>query len=148
MTYNYLTESDRDQMKAAQTYEELLAVALDILKRLPQPVGFVCGPVTSGGAGSIEANLKRIEDAIIKLEENGVTIFAQTPFEEEIERLRAVYEESRDEYPELLDQFFVPIFSSGLIQTFYFLPDWESSKGATWEHEQAPKWGVKIVYLD
>ena len=47
----------------------------------------------------------------------------------------------------LLEEFFLPVFESGLVHTFYMLPDWESSTGASWEHVQAQRLSIDIVYL-
>ena len=51
-------------------------------------------------------------------------------------------------YPEaILDDFYSPIFNSGLIKEFYFMPNWQSSKGANWEHNEANRLGIKVSYL-
>ncbi len=47
----------------------------------------------------------------------------------------------------LLTDFYQPLFETGLIKILYFLPDWQSSVGARWEHDQALKLGIEIVYL-
>jgi len=76
---------------------------------------------------------------------NGESIFDQTPFEEVIKRLR---EELYDtDGTKVLEEFYLPLFTSGHIAEVRFLPDWESSTGATWEHALAKKLGIKIIYL-
>ena len=46
------------ELKSAGNYSDLREIALDVLQRMPQPVGEVCGPISSGGKGSIEENMK------------------------------------------------------------------------------------------
>jgi len=53
-----------------------------------------------------------------------------------------------DNYDELLlTDFYLPIFESRLVHKLYFLPDWESSTGASWEHKQAIRIGLEIEYI-
>ena len=67
----YWHEHDREEVARARTYGELVPVALRILARMPQPVGELCGPISTGGAGSVEANLARFDTAIRRLSEGG-----------------------------------------------------------------------------
>lgn len=116
-----------------------------VIKRMPQPVGEVCGPITSGGLGSREKNLKAFLAAIAKLQAAGNPIFDQLPFEEKLyEFTQAVWYQGG---LQLLNEFYLPLFQSRLIEVFYFMPLWRTSMGATWEHEKAKKLGIRIVYL-
>ncbi|HEY4486572.1 MAG TPA: DUF4406 domain-containing protein [Candidatus Paceibacterota bacterium] len=147
MHSHYWTDEDRRDLKVAQTYRDLSKIALQVLARMPEPRGELCGPITSGGAGSVEANLRRFDRAIQKLTEEGTEIFSQMPFEMIIQEMRQKMNlKEYDTY--ILNDFYLPIFESGFIHTLYFLPDWETSVGARWEHEQAERLGIAIIYLD
>jgi len=77
----YFNEEHQKRSDIAKTYGGLAPIALDILGSMPNPIGQVCGPLTSGGKGSIEANLKVFDQTIRKLQGNGKIIFNQLPFE-------------------------------------------------------------------
>ncbi len=147
MTLQYWREEDYEQVENATTYNELRDVAFRVLARAPKPCAEVCGPITTGGLGSIEKNLKRFNEEIRKLQKTGVEVFDQMPFEESMQRIKKLHE-TKGYLTNLLYEFYLPIFESGLIRTLYFLPDWKTSSGARWEHEQALRLGIEIVYLE
>lgn len=140
----YWTVGDCLAVDLAQTYHDLFVVAIEVLKTIPQPVVQFCGPISTGGKGSMAANLSELDIAIMFFASKGVYIFDQVPFEEPMQRIKS----NPDCYNyDLLNQFYLPLFQSGLIKKFVFLPGWEDSTGAKWEHEQAEKLGIKIEYL-
>lgn len=96
--------------------------------------------------GSIEKNLDIFNSAIKKLQGEGLIVFDQMPFEIPMQVLKSKF--SKEKIGEdILNYFYLPIFNSGNITTFYFLPTWQTSLGAKWEHEKAKELGIKIVYL-
>jgi len=132
----------------AETYEEMLETALDILKNMPQPISIVCGPISTGGLGSIEKNLENYEKVINKLCDEGKNIFNQVPFEKAIEKIHGKLEGTAwEKNQSLLDRFYLKIYKSGIIKKMYFIHGWESSHGAKWERELAGKLGIEIVDL-
>lgn len=146
----YIGEEDRLAMQSVKTYAELGQIALKVLRKMreairPLPVGQVCGPITTGGLGSIEANLKNFGQWVRKLQSDGLAIFDQIPFEEHMFRIWEANDRNDDST--LLEDFYQPIFKSGLITTLYFIPGWAGSNGATWEHRQAVQLGMEIKYL-
>jgi hypothetical protein len=48
----------------------------------------------------------------------------------------------------ILEEFYLPLYQSGRIKKFFFVSGWESSFGATWEHDRAKELGIEIHYLD
>lgn len=138
-------EEEIKELEQAQTFEHLRDVALRIVQRMPGPIGQVCGPIATGGRGSIEKNLEIFEFAIDKLVAEGKIIFNQMPFEPHMQRL--VKRGPTYSY-ELLETFYLPIFSSGKIKTVYFLPDWMSSTGAKWEYVKSIEHGLERVFLE
>jgi len=145
-TRQYWTDEDILKLEQAESVDKMLEVGLAVLKRMPSPVAQVCGPISTGGRGSLLENLVAFNEAIVFLQAEGKIIFDQMPFEASMQRIKSTLQPG--EYAtSLLTDFYLPIFKSGLIKMMYFLPDWQSSKGASWEHEEAQKLGIEIIYL-
>jgi hypothetical protein len=135
-------------LKEAKSYDDLAIVGMEVLKSMPSPICQVCGPISSGGFGSIKKNLEAFDKVIQKLVDQGMSVFDQMPFEDSMQRIRSLDTGSaEDTNNKLLKGFYLPIFESGLINTLYFIPGWESSHGATWERKQASRLGIRIVDL-
>jgi len=143
---SYFTKDDHSEIAAACTYEALRDIALRILHRMPPGVSMVCGPISTGGLGSIEKNLIRFGRAIELLAGCNVNVFTQIPFEDALKRTRG------DGLPyknglALLETFYYPIFSSGRVARLCFLPDWQSSFGTQWEHGCAEELNLTRAYF-
>jgi hypothetical protein len=110
-----------------------------------KPIAMVCGPISTGGAGSRKANLDIFSRAIDILSAGGLLIFSQMPFENDMERIYKSDPNLRGMV--LLEEFYLPIFKSGHIKLMCFLPGWTNSVGATWEHRQAEIFGIPRIYL-
>ena len=135
-------------MKNATNYEALSLIALDIFKNMPSPICQVCGPISSGGEGSIEENLKIFKKTISRLVKEGHTIFDQTYFEKPMSIIRSTYDCSEEERNDiLLNEFYKPVFESGFVKKTFFMHGWESSQGARWEHNLIIKLGIEKIYL-
>ncbi len=139
----FWTPEDFRDRYAAKVYADLTPIALRIIGRIRKPAGQVCGPITSGGVGNKAGNIAIFKQAIAVLKASGLSIFDQMPFEKKIWELSQA---GQDEGT-LLQTFYLPIFKSGMITTLYFIYRWETSRGASWEHEQALRLGIPIVYL-
>lgn len=145
-TRQYWTDEDILLLEQAESTEHMLDIALRVLHRMPEPIGQVCGPISTGGRGSIVENLIAFNETILFLQSEGRIIFNQMPFEAPMQRIKTTLPPG--EYATaLLTDFYLPIFTSGLIKKLYFMPDWESSKGAKWEHDQAKQLGIEIEYI-
>lgn len=144
---HYWTEEDRAALEAAQNFPDLTVIALRVLDRMPKPIAQVCGPISTGGVGNIEGNLVVFDATIDYLITQGHNVFDQVPFERPVFRIigenRGTVTNNR-----LLNEFYLPIFESGNVSILYFIHGWESSEGANWEHRQAERLGMKIVYLE
>jgi len=139
----YWTKKDALDAKRAKTFEELAEIALRIIDRIPRPVEMICGPLTSGGLGSFEKNLKVLKKYILLGGKSGLNIFDQMPFEPHLHR---IWEESAVKDPnELLESFYGTIFKSRKIKQLDFVPDWRGSIGARWERKTARKLKIKIA---
>ena len=140
MRHHYWRSTDFEQVNHAQSYDDLLEVALRVIERTPAPIHQVCGPISTGGRGSVQANLEEFDRAIEYFSQH-VNVFDQMPFEHPMQRLKKT--EDRD----LMDVFYKPIFSSGEIDTLLFLPGWRSSTGARTEWEWADEHGIDKIEL-
>ena len=143
----YWQEQHYQALKSARSYNDLSAIALDILGAMPQPVGEVCGPISSGGR-SIEENLAVFSKVNDKLTREGKYIVDLVPFEI---AMRAMKRESGLSHIEanlaLLEGFYLPIFKSGKVSELYFIPGWQASHGASWERDRALEFNIKIIDL-
>lgn len=139
------TNEDCMMLEVATTFENLNDIALKIITRMPQPLGQVCGPISTGGVGNLEGNIAVFEQTIRKLKGEGRHIFDQLPFEKPMWRIiKTPYYRGPDH---LLEAFYLPIFKSGYIKALYFIPNWQTSYGANWEHKLGKKLGIEIIYL-
>lgn len=145
-TLKYWMEEDWKDLDAADSYADMYAVAERVFSRMPQNLSQVCGPIGTGGLGSIEANLHAFNEEVKKLQEQGIHVFDQMPFESPMQKLKKILKPG--EYAEaILTDFYLPIFNNTQVTTFYFMPNWQTSKGAQWEHELAKQLGKEIKYL-
>lgn len=154
--YRNWTQEDIAKLEGKTTYTELVKVAMPILSRISRDrtlkVVQVCGPIYTGGIGSLEENLKVFGLVIDHLASEGKIVFDQRPFEgvmQEIKRIRKTVGYAYD----LLEEFYGPVFASGYVRTLYFIPGWrktdvsEGSIGTQWEFHRAGRLGLRRVQL-
>lgn len=145
-TAAYWTDEDLLAVKEAKDFKDLYIIAEKILKIMPRPIVQVCGPIGTGGLGNVKDNLEAFDETIKSLQAEGLNVFDQMPFEWPMQGIKFNLPEGV--YPEsILTDFYMPIFESGLVSEFYFMPNWQTSRGAKWEHEEAKRLGIKINYL-
>src|SRR3989338_3516973 len=135
-------------LEDARTYYDLGKIALDVLQKMPRPIGQVCGPISSGGHGSIEKNMEYFNRTIEKLNERGIVVFNQMPFEIPMQEMKISSQLPKEEANlKLLQDFYFPIFESGLIDRLYFMNDWKTSHGARIERQRAIDRRISIQTL-
>jgi hypothetical protein len=148
ITKQYWQEKDWTDLEKTESISDLFYIAERVLKIIPKPIAQVCGPISTGGLGSLEANLNIFNQTIKDLQNKGLNIFDQMPFEEKMKEIKEKIIKSNQEYSqEIIRDFYEPLFSLGMIKTFYFIPGWESSTGANMEHDLALKYKIEIKYL-
>ena len=147
ITKQYWTEKDWHDLEDVKTVKDLYIIASIIVNRVPTPRVQVCGPISTGGKGSIENNLEVFNDRIKELQKEGLNVFDQMPFEGPMHKMVLDYTKKDEYLDDILTDFYLQRFESGNISELYFLPDWKSSYGAKWEHEQAERLKLKITYL-
>ncbi len=143
---DHWTEEERAALTGVSSFEEAANVALVILARMHavgHPIVQICGPMSTGGAGNLELNMARFQKAVDIAIERGLTVFDQIPFQDAIIRL-SNFHESEKYNDDILEIFYRRIFEAGYISKALFLPDWHSSKGATWEREFVSRLGLAV----
>jgi len=137
---------DLEDIERAQTFSDLADVALRVLRQMPRPISMVCGPISTGGSGSVEKNLERFHAVIDALRDERVRIFSQMFFENKLFKMKTW--PSYKGGIQLLEEFYRPIFESGFIYRMYFMPNWQTSMGATWERGEAQRLGIRAEYVN
>lgn len=143
----YWTDAYQKAACACTSFKEIGNVALDVLRSMPQPVCQLCGPISTGGLGSRERNTALFTRAIDELRTRGCNPFDQFPLQNAMNAISDTWHRSNPEAlycMPLLEDVYYPIFSSGLITKAFFLPDWETSFGARWEHATLSRLGIEI----
>lgn len=125
----------------------LAKVAAFVIQRMPPPVAMVSGPISTGGKGSVAANMRAMRKTIDNLSRKSVKVFDQTIFEPQMKKIAKARPEYSAHETALLEEFYLPLLKSGLIGLICFMPDWKSSFGARWEHKQAKRLKIDIMYL-
>jgi hypothetical protein len=142
-SYLLVTKTEERAIESAITYDRLSHIALTTIKRIlanteSEKVLQICGPITNGGMGFMSANLEVYEESIYYLRKEGRILWSQLPFEDKLQELRKKFPEQ-----DLLESFYLPIFKSGYVE-LWFMPTWQSSIGARWEHTIASELGLPI----
>lgn len=134
---------------ADMTYADLVCHAKEHIARLSGKAEMVCGPITTGGFKHPGYNVLLFNHAIDLLRIEGRPMFNQIPYEFQLARLGSEWRgENGDRYCRpILTEFYQPLFETRLFARAWFLPGWESSTGASWEHELLTNMGCAIQYL-
>lgn len=143
----YWTLERLERLERVHSFEEAAELALEIIREMPAPRCQVCGPISTGGLGSIAANSVAFRFAVDLLRAQGENPFDQMPFEGVFVRLVKEWQAAGGTgyCMPILEVFYRRIFESGLIGKMIFLPGWESSYGAKWERDHGLKAGLEIV---
>lgn len=144
----YWKKEHLEYVKNAKSFPDLTEIALDILHSMPQPIGEVCGPISTGGNGSIKENVEIFKKIITKLVGLELNIFNQLLWGDTLKRFVQESSLSRqDANKMILKNLYLPIFKSGLVKNLYFMDNWNSSYGASWERERAKELSIKMIDL-
>lgn len=140
------------QCAKADCFAELVPLAIAELRKFSAGAEVVCGPISTGGRGSLEKNFEVFQATIKALQDLGRPIFSQVPYEERIFFFRKRWQDADPSragqyYMPILDEFYHPIIQTGLIQKGWFIPGWKSSHGAVWERERLEEVGATVVDL-
>ena len=121
-----LSRREQEVLIQINYYEEMSPIALNLESHLPQPLVMCYGPICTKSKGFKKANKYYFEQIIRRLKNDRINIFNQLIFENITCKTKA----NQAGYPfGLLNDFYFPLFQSGLIKTLYFISGWESSFG-------------------
>jgi hypothetical protein len=135
-----------EKLPHLKSFDEMVALAFEVIDDGEGHAVMVAGPISTGGLGSREKNTARLTEVVDRLIDEGHPVFNQVPFEGKMKEFIAGFEGG---YPmPILEEFYLPLHQSGRIKKFFFIPGWESSFGASWEHDRAHELGIEIIYLD
>lgn len=125
--------------KKHETLIKLAEGAIERLKKLPQPVVRLSGPLTSSAYG-YDDNLRRFLKGQEILREKGYTVFDYFEGHDDEEIIKSL------DLPwvEVMEYYHRPIMATGLIKGSFFMPLWEGSNGAKAEYEYAKEYGLEI----
>lgn len=144
--FRHWTGEQRTRLDAVGSLAEAGDLAVEVLSRMKereQAIIQVCGPMSTGGLGSLEKNMERFAHAIGALQDRGFLVFNQIPFQGAIVRLTDHH--AGGEYCiDILEVFYRKIFECRHISRAMFLPGWESSTGARWEREFVAARGIPV----
>jgi hypothetical protein len=144
--FNYWNESDLIALDSCLSFDEIGKIAFSIQIKMPEGLGQVCGPISTGGEGNIKDNMKIFSDTINVLINENILLFDQRPLEASINRIRKNLGENYS-YIDLLNSIYAPLFNSRKVVRAYFIHGWESSKGSVWEHDVCVTNNIDIIYL-
>jgi hypothetical protein len=122
----------------------MVAIALQILERIPKPIIQICGPISTGGKGSLEANIAEFNKAIFFFNAKGENVFNQIPFQDGMKKLKG---NIKGYNTRILTEFYLPLFHSRKISKYKFLPNGKGSIGTEWEREQVELLGFEFEDL-
>lgn len=140
----------RQQLKTVNSFAECAQLAIEIIEKMPYPekICQVCGPISTG-QNSFDQNIYNFAAAINyfsieNFNSTGLIAFDQLPFEFIIHRICQA--NNYQNYPPVIEELYQPIFKSGLIRNFIFLPGWEHSVGARKEYDIIVEQKLSISY--
>lgn len=127
-------------------FDKLVKQALDEIETMPVPAIQFCGPISTGGFGSVEDNLFALKQTIHETANTGISVFDQLKYETDF---HAILKDFKGEYDfPILKYFYEPIFRSTKIKALFFLPLWDTSYGSIWERDLAQSLGIHAELIE
>lgn len=153
----YYSDGHKAAIEAARTYADLASAGIAVLQHMHglyaaegRQIVQICGPMSTGGRGSLEENMLVFAHAIRLLDDShyflspGEVPFDQIPCQDAIKRI-AQYKPGDTAYDQrILTDFYEPLFGARIVKACYFLPGWETSHGARWERDIVPVYGIAV----
>lgn len=146
-----MTTEELAAYQSATSYREAASVAVLYLRRVKKEAGRplvqVCGPISTGGLGCRTRNIERLRLAMYGCMHQGLPIFNQLMFEDMVARFSPGHGHESYDW-KILEEFYRSVMYSYLIGTLYFLPSWQTSKGATYERALGEELRLTIADYD
>lgn len=148
---SYYRPRDFIDLANARRVEEPVEIASRLLARMPDPVYWVAGPLTSGPRKS-EENRARLHATILQFKKKGAATIDYLPLQ--MQTLKILRREAggvplsnAEEHKlqeRLRDELYAPIFRSGKIKKLFLMPGSESSLNAQWMRGFAHARGIPV----
>lgn len=129
-----------------KTFKELGELGVQKILQFGYGAEIVCGPVSTGGKGSVHENIPIFNRSIATLkDEYGRPIFSQIFLEEHI---RYLYDDWKKDPKNtgycmpILEEVYYPIFKTRRLRGAFFIPGWQGSFGTSWEYKTLPQFDV------
>jgi len=153
---HYATDREQFERKCKRAVNniDLVSLALEELHKFWGKAKLVCGPISTGGWGSVEENRRIFNAVMAALLQKEEPIFDLRPYEERIAFFRAEWrktlslENARSYYWLVLTEFYYPLIHSGEVAEAYFIEGWHESIGADWMRSEFVKTTTRIRDLD
>lgn len=145
-----LTKNQIVKVAESTDFKTMVKIAIKMIKAAKKKykksmVIEICAPISSGGEGSVEKNLIKMNKVIDGLADLEYIVFDQMPYEKKIGEIKANREkDGKFAYDmSVLIEFYEVFFQKKLIDMLVFLPDWKTSIGACWEYFKAKSLGIQ-----
>jgi hypothetical protein len=145
--YKYFTQTDLEAIANANSFSELLAVALIILERMPAKVIGLCDPLSTSRKNDNQEKFRKTIEALCKYD---LPIFNEIPFEKKIVELKDKwFAENKNQTHCLpqMEEFYKPILKTGRVKTMLCFPDWDTKFTSYWLNEEAIRAKVELIYF-
>ena len=135
-TLEHWTEQDHRLAASCKNVGDLAHLGIALLRELSSKgaIAQLCGPMSTGGLGSRSANLSVFSQCIHISREQGLLVFNQLPFQGALHQLTADFS-PEEKATTILECFWRPVFEAQIVSAAYFLPTWDTSRGAIWERK-------------
>lgn len=136
-----------EKAKTTREFKRIGELVCEVAEKMPKPLFMISGPMTTGGLGHYSKNIVLFQHAIEEALKEGVYVFNQTMLEEHLQRLVREWLACNPDSGycnHVLTDIYDVLLASGHLQGVYFLPGWETSRGARWERETAEKHSLAI----
>lgn len=155
----YYSPEDIAALAAVTTYAELAKIGIGVLRGMHDryasrgaTIVQVCGPMSSGGFGDLDVNMRVFGAAIDILDQAAhggqdnpeIVVFDQIPCQGAIVAISGFTPGSPYD-GRILTDFYGPLFRAGYVKRAIFLPNWQSSRGAKWERGVLAEIGIEIA---
>jgi len=140
----YVAENLVGKTKPEKLLEIALAIAKEILFK-ESGLALFSGPISTGGLGSIDENLRYFNKGIAEASRKGYNMFCQMPFEE---LFKAIHYEHEVHTSFFIKHFYKPLFKSNRISLLLQAENWESSSGACEEAKLCDRFGIERKGVD
>lgn len=149
--FQHWNNKEKKALSKAMSFKDVAKIYLNVMNHMPKNIHAVSGPMTTGGVGVREDNIKIFKSITeILSEDMKLNIISWIPFEFNIRKLLDKWIETNGKNAyctPILEEFYRTVYASGKVTKVHFIHGWESSTGARWEHDLCEKLGIERCYL-